>query len=105
MENPLLPFDLVVFGATPGGIAAACVAKEEGLTVCLLEEGRVRRNRPLSLDDRRHSAMRDTFDDCHRTLEPGEPFPEPELWFHDIYRPDGTPFDPQKIEFIKQITT
>jgi hypothetical protein len=27
---------------------------------------------------------------------------EPELWFHDIYRKDGTPFDKKEVEFIKE---
>ena len=26
---------------------------------------------------------------------------EPEIWFHDILRPDGTPFDPAEIEVIR----
>lgn len=30
--------------------------------------------------------------------------PEPEVWFHDILRPDGTPFDPAEIALIKQIS-
>ena len=29
---------------------------------------------------------------------------EPELWFHDIYRPDKTPFNEEEIVFIKNIT-
>jgi hypothetical protein len=29
---------------------------------------------------------------------------EPKTWFHDIFRPDGTPFDPKEIAFIKQLT-
>ena len=29
--------------------------------------------------------------------------PEPTLWFHDIFRQDGTPYDPEEIEFIKHI--
>ncbi|MBX3242332.1 MAG: cellulase family glycosylhydrolase [Chitinophagaceae bacterium] len=29
---------------------------------------------------------------------------EPQLWFHDIYRKDGTPFSENEVEFIKQIT-
>ena len=28
---------------------------------------------------------------------------EPEVWFHDILRPDKTPFDPEEIELIKKI--
>ena len=29
--------------------------------------------------------------------------PEPKEWFHDIFRKDGTPYDPDEIEFIKNI--
>ncbi len=29
---------------------------------------------------------------------------EPKIWFHDIFRPDGTPFDPHEIDYIKRIT-
>jgi hypothetical protein len=28
---------------------------------------------------------------------------EPKVWFHDILRPDGTPFDVKEVEFIKNI--
>jgi len=27
--------------------------------------------------------------------------PEPEEWFHDIFRKDGTPYDAKEVEFIK----
>lgn len=37
-------------------------------------------------------------------LGPGDPIPEPALWFHDIFRCDGTPFDRREIEFIRGIT-
>ncbi len=37
-------------------------------------------------------------------LETGEQPPEPELWFHDIYRMDGTPFSQEEVDFIKQMT-
>lgn len=30
-----------------------------------------------------------------------EPQPEPAVWFHDILRPDGTPFDPAEAEFLR----
>jgi len=30
--------------------------------------------------------------------------PEPEIWFHDIYRSDGSPFDSGEIKLIKEIT-
>jgi hypothetical protein len=26
------------------------------------------------------------------------------VWFHDVFRPDGTPFRPAEIEFIRAIT-
>lgn len=29
---------------------------------------------------------------------------EPPVWFHDILRKDGTPFDPREMEFIKGVT-
>jgi hypothetical protein len=28
---------------------------------------------------------------------------EPQLWFHDIYRKDGTPFSKEEVAFIKQL--
>ena len=30
--------------------------------------------------------------------------PEPEIWFHDIFRKDGTPYDPREIAFIRSMT-
>jgi len=30
--------------------------------------------------------------------------PEPKIWFHDIFRKDGTPFDQTEIDVIKQHT-
>jgi hypothetical protein len=35
-------------------------------------------------------------------IKAGDPIPEPPLWFHDIFRVDGTPFDPAEVEFIKK---
>jgi hypothetical protein len=29
---------------------------------------------------------------------------EPALWFHDILRRDGTPFDAKEVEYIKKVT-
>ncbi len=29
---------------------------------------------------------------------------EPELWFHDIFRKDGTPYDPKEVAYIKSLT-
>ena len=36
-------------------------------------------------------------------LKPGEPIPEPGLWFHDIFRVDGTPFDQGEVDFIRSV--
>ncbi|QEH42294.1 cellulase family glycosylhydrolase [Chitinophaga sp. XS-30] len=30
---------------------------------------------------------------------------EPELWFHDIFRKDGTPYIQEEVDFIKQLTS
>ena len=38
-------------------------------------------------------------------LEDGETIPEPEIWFHDILRTDGTPYSADEVNFIKQITS
>jgi hypothetical protein len=29
---------------------------------------------------------------------------EPKVWFHDIFRPDGTPYNQQEVEFIRTLT-
>ncbi|MHB1305882.1 MAG: glycoside hydrolase 5 family protein [Limisphaerales bacterium] len=29
---------------------------------------------------------------------------EPALWFHDLFRADGTPYDPKEIEYLRQVT-
>jgi hypothetical protein len=31
------------------------------------------------------------------------PAPEPELWFHDVLRPDGSAFDPAEVAFLRRI--
>ena len=30
--------------------------------------------------------------------------PEPEIWFHDIFRADYSPYDPAEIDFIRHVT-
>jgi hypothetical protein len=30
---------------------------------------------------------------------------EPKIWFHDIFRVDGTPFDSAEVQFIRSITS
>jgi hypothetical protein len=29
---------------------------------------------------------------------------KPKVWFHDIFRKDGTPYDAKEVEFIKRVT-
>ena len=31
--------------------------------------------------------------------------PEPKIWFHDIFRKDGTPFSQKEVDLIKKLTT
>lgn len=31
--------------------------------------------------------------------------PEPELWFHDVFRPDGTPYDEAEVELIQRLSS
>ena len=41
------------------------------------------------------------------TMENGQPIPfpeEPDLWFHDLFRPDHTPYSEEEIRFIKEMT-
>jgi len=34
-----------------------------------------------------------------------KPYPaEPPLWFHDIFRKDGTPYDPREVAYIRRVT-
>ena len=37
-------------------------------------------------------------------LNSGDPIPEPEEWFHDILRIDGSPYDEAEVSFIRKIT-
>lgn len=30
--------------------------------------------------------------------------PEPKTWFHDLFRPDGTPFDPKEVALFRELT-
>ena len=38
-------------------------------------------------------------------VQSGEPFPEPEVWHHDLFRQDGTPYDQKEIELFKKLTS
>lgn len=40
-----------------------------------------------------------------KVVKPCEAFPEPEVWFHDLYRTDGTPFNQNEIELFKKLTS
>ena len=37
-------------------------------------------------------------------VKPGQTYPEPEIWFHDLLREDGTPYDPEEIAVFKALT-
>lgn len=37
-------------------------------------------------------------------IKPGDTFPEPEVWHHDIYRSDGTPYDSAEIRIFRELT-
>lgn len=37
-------------------------------------------------------------------IRPGENYPEPALWFHDLFRVDGTPFSEEEIAIFKKLT-
>ncbi len=37
-------------------------------------------------------------------LKAGDPYPEPESWFHDILREDGSPYNQEEIDCIKKYT-
>ncbi|WNJ18791.1 cellulase family glycosylhydrolase [Pontibacter sp. G13] len=37
-------------------------------------------------------------------VNPGEDFPEPEIWFHDLLRMDGTPYDAEEIALFRKLT-
>jgi hypothetical protein len=30
---------------------------------------------------------------------------EPKIWFHDVFRKDGTPYSQKEVELIKQLTS
>ena len=37
-------------------------------------------------------------------VKSGDKYPEPKVWFHDLLRPDGTPYDKKEIEMFKKLT-
>jgi len=38
-------------------------------------------------------------------IHSGDPLPEPTAWFHDLFRPDHTPYDPAEIELFRSLTS
>ena len=44
------------------------------------------------------------FKDRGEFINEGEIIPEPSVWFHDIFRKDGSAYDQAEIDFIKRIT-
>jgi hypothetical protein len=38
------------------------------------------------------------------TWQKPEEAAEPRVWFHDIFRTDGTAFDPKEVEYINRVT-
>ncbi|MEM6376877.1 MAG: cellulase family glycosylhydrolase [Bacteroidota bacterium] len=37
-------------------------------------------------------------------VKTGDPMPEPEIWFHDLFRMDGTPYNKKEIRVFKKLT-
>ena len=42
------------------------------------------------------------FDRTCDTCKAGDP--EPKVWFHDIFRLDGTPYSQEEVDFIREMT-
>ncbi|MGQ7868735.1 cellulase family glycosylhydrolase [Sunxiuqinia sp. sy24] len=42
--------------------------------------------------------------DNGNVVQPGEAFPEPKIWFHDLFRFDGTPYSEDEIKIFKRLT-
>jgi hypothetical protein len=37
---------------------------------------------------------------CHWSAKPGDP--PPDVWQHDLFHPDGTPYDPSEVELLRE---
>ncbi|HLP37699.1 cellulase family glycosylhydrolase [Lacibacter sp.] len=70
------------------------VSGESG-TVWPWRSRRDENDKPISVNEQRAKG---------KVVKPGEPFPEPELWFHDLFRTNGTPFSKEEIKIFKQLT-
>ena len=44
------------------------------------------------------------FREEKKFIQLNDPIPEPKIWFHDIFRIDGSAFDQTEVDFIKSIT-
>jgi hypothetical protein len=51
--------------------------------------------KPLSLNAKRKAG---------EVIHPGDPYPEPKLWFHDLFRPDHTPYNETEIQVFRALT-
>lgn len=50
---------------------------------------------PLNLNAKREAG---------EVVKPGGTYPEPEVWFHDLFRPDHSPYDPSEVALFKKLT-
>jgi hypothetical protein len=109
-------------------ISYHCYAPLEGMERCVKSLRRY--NRPLLCTEFMARPQGSTFDpvlgylrDQHvgaycwgfvagktQTIYPWESWKqvgtaEPPVWFHDIFRPDGRPFDPAEVAYIRKVTS
>lgn len=69
---------------------------DETITECTpAGRPRGRNGKQLSVRERRAEG---------HVVRPGETFPEPEVWFHDLFRMDGTPYDQTEIDLFRELT-
>lgn len=54
------------------------------------------------INDQRRSLIQERKDG--NVVHEGEEMPEPELWFHDLFRADGTPYKTSEIELFRKLT-
>ena len=93
-----------------GNTVQACLPIMKELNVGAVNWGFVNGKSQTSWDrnSRKNADGKRTHPDVRRRagdiIKPGEPFPEPELWFHDLLRTDGTPFDEEEVALFKKLT-
>ena len=47
------------------------------------------------------TCLQDALRNAGQKLRAADPIPEPGLWFHDIFRTDGSAYDPSEVALIK----